>query len=118
MVIDEQLNEQIINEKAIEKIDNCINQQSVVELENELSDSINENHSGVGITAEGNDGDSEKVSESITLNTGNYVIKVNKGSTDYFKFMEEMYKLRDNKELTMKEKNARLRDILDKKHKK
>lgn len=61
------------------------------------------------------DEDSEKVSKPRILKTGNYIIKVNKGSTNHLKILEEMCKLKNNEKLTTKEKNARLKDILAKK---
>lgn len=64
---------------------------------------------------EDKDGDSEKVSKPRVLKTGNYIIKVNKESTNHLKILEEMCKLKNNEKLTSKEKNARLKDILAKK---
>ena len=51
-----------------------------------------------------NDEGSEKVSEWITLKTGNYLIRVNKRNSDHFDLIQEMCKLRNNEELNSKRK--------------
>lgn len=56
-----------------------------------------------------------EVSGSQRIKTGNYLISINKSSIDYIDLLQEMCILKSNQELTTKEKNARLNDILSKK---
>lgn len=102
-------------EEIIEVVNEEINSQPVCESEKESGDSFIENsETGEPITE---DKDWKKNPESITLKTGDYIIKVNKAGTDYLNLLEEMYNLKNNTELSGKEKNDRLKDILSKKHK-
>lgn len=110
-----------VNEEIYEEVNDGaneeINRQPVCESENESRDSIDEDNVTEDTITENKDRDSKKAPESITLKTGDYIIKVNKAGTNHFDLLEEMYKLKNNTELSGKEKNARLKDVLSKKHK-